>query len=87
MKRDFSLRGPICSEKRPSRKERRPAPFEMTSGGSCGNGECFLDYFFMGLGEFGFGLDAEATCAVKKLVQQLTQLCPAYPMAANAPRI
>ena len=33
-----------------------------------GEGEFFLDYFFVGLGEFGFCFDDEAACAAKKLV-------------------
>jgi hypothetical protein len=52
-----------------------------------GKGEFFLDYFFVGLDEFGFCFDAEAACVVGKLVHQLTQLCPAYPMPASTPRI
>jgi hypothetical protein len=52
-----------------------------------GEGEFFLDYFFVGLGEIGFCFDAVEACVVKKLVHQLTQLCPAYPMSASTPRI
>jgi len=36
-----------------------------------GEGEFFLDYFFVGLGEFGFCFDAEAAGVVEELVDGL----------------
>lgn len=45
----------------------------MTVAGAAlvGEGEFFLDYFFVGLGEFGFGFDAEAASVVEELVDGL----------------